>query len=275
VRGPLGSGGTAEILLGAAEGREVALKRPVAERANDPAMIALVRLEAAVLAHVRHENVVGFVELVEGEPPTLVIERLRGQTVAELASALDDALRLEVVAQAAAALDALQRAADARGPLAIVHRDVSPENLFVGTDGIVKLFDFNVARFRDHMEGVSGALQGRVAYMAPEQARSEAVAGSADVFSLGVVAWELFAGERLFWRGSTPGTLRALMEEPIPRLAARRTVPAALDEIVARMLDRAADARPVPSEILDALALLRPSPVEVRERLGALARMVR
>jgi serine/threonine protein kinase len=156
----------------------------------------------------------------------------------------------------------------------IVHRDVSPENLFVGEDGVVRLFDFNVASFRGRMdESTRGTMQGRIAYMAPEQARSEPTTGSADVFSLGVVAWELFADERLFWRNNMPGTLRALVEDPIPPLITRHAVPTQLDELVARMLDRTPAARPTAIEISHALATLAPT-VSVRGRLGRLARSV-
>ena len=174
---------------------------------------------------------------------------------------LEDEARRSIVAQAAAGLDAVHTAADERGPLFIVHRDVSPENLFVCEDQRVKVFDFNIALFRDHAEpAVRGALQGRVAYMAPEQARGEPVASSADVFSLGVVAWELFAGARLFWRGNTPATLRALCDhdEPIPRLASRRALPPELhqlDELVARMLDRTPSARPTAVQVAHALVV--------------------
>src|SRR5262249_30486484 len=139
VRGRLAMGGTSEVLLGAhvrEDGSvdEGAIKRPLAEQALDPAAIERIRAEARLLARARHENVVRFLELVDGETPALVLERLRGRTLGaalEAGATVPWPLAVEIAAQTAAALEALHGAVDEAGPLGAVHRDVSPENLFL------------------------------------------------------------------------------------------------------------------------------------------------
>jgi serine/threonine protein kinase len=263
IRGSLGAGATAEVLLGEAVEADgvvqAAIKRPPAERIDDPTAVEMLRAEGRALGRVHHPNVVALIELVEGPPPALVLERLRGGTLAELAAPAEVALAVEVGAQAAAALAAVHAAVDEAGaPLELVHRDVAPDNLFVTEAGAIKLFDFNVAFFRGRTAAPApGALQGRIAYMAPEQARSEPVDGSADVFALGVVLWEGVVGERLLWRGNTLATLRAVIDEPIARAGARRgDVPAALDELIAAMLDRDRRRRPRAAEVAERLRAL-------------------
>jgi serine/threonine-protein kinase len=253
VGAELGAGGTAEVRAGtgrAADGRvlEVALKRPL--QPDDAAINALLRSEGRLLASIRHRNVVGVVDLIEGAPPVLVLERMHGRTLGERVGVLPVDKVVAVVGQAAVALTAVHAAANADGPLGIVHRDVSPENLFITDDGIVKLFDFNVACWRGRPQEPGGAAPGRAAYMAPEQARGELVDDRADVFSLGVVLWELLTGERLFWRGNTIATLRALVDEPIASLAERKPeLPPTLHALVDRMLDRDRRRRPSAAEV--------------------------
>jgi serine/threonine-protein kinase len=253
VGAELGIGGTAEVRAGtgrAPDGSriEVALKRP--SQADDAAINALLRSEGRLLASIHHRNVVALVDLLEGAPPVLVLERLHGRTLGERAAALPVDKAIAVVGQAAVALTAVHAAADAEGPLDAVHRDVSPDNLFITDDGIVKLFDFNVACWRGHPQEPGGSAPGRAAYMAPEQARGEAVDDRADVFSLGVVLWELLAGERLFWRGDAVATLHALVDEPIASLAERKpALSPTLHDLVARMLDRDRRRRPSAAEV--------------------------
>jgi serine/threonine-protein kinase len=225
---------------------EVALKRPI--QPDDADINALLRSEARVLASINHRNVIAFVDLVEGAPPVLVLERLRGRTLGVGALPVDKAIA--VIGQTAVALAAVHGAADAEGPLCVVHRDVSPDNLFVTDDGIVKLFDFNVACWRGRPQKMDSAAPGRAAYMAPEQARGEPVDDRADVFSLGVVLWELLTGERLFWRGNTVATLHALVDEPVIRLADRKpALPPTLNALADRMLDRDPRHRPSAAEV--------------------------
>jgi serine/threonine protein kinase len=289
IRSLLGAGGVAEVLLGVDDaGNEAALKRVVAERSDDAIQADALRMEAYLLSRLHHPNVVGLIELVDGPAPALALERLHGCTLNAIMGGdtpatlpasfepLDVPLALDIAAQAASALVAVHTAVDeSRAPLDAVHRDVSPDNLFVVRDGRVKLFDFNVSFFRGHARAPEpGALQGRVAYMAPEQARGEPVDGRADVFALGAVLWEMVVGERLFWRGTTMASLAALME-PAPRArAARALVPPALDELIATMLAPDPRARPTTGEVVRHLRNIEPTidgeGVEVRARLATL-----
>ena len=288
VKHLLGSGGVAEVLLGVdpITGEEAALKRCVAERANDPVQAAALRLEARLLGRLHHPNVVKIVELIDGPAPAIALERLTGCMLSAALGAetqnatparfepLDVGIAIEVAAQAAAALVAVHGAVDeSLRALEAVHRDVSPDNLFLTVDGTVKLFDFNVSFLRGHTEAPApGALQGRVAYMAPEQARGEHVSGHADVFSLGVVLWEAVVGERLFWRGTTMATLHALLHEPVRRAAERRAaVPRALDDLIASTLHPDPLQRPSALELERHLRAFEPTDRALRERLASLA----
>lgn len=284
----LGVGGVAEVLLGVdpVTGDEAALKRVVAERADDLVQASALRIEAQLLARLHHPNVVRIIELIDGPAPVLALERLHGCMVSEVLGAasqaalperfepLDVPIAIDIAAQAAAALVAVHCAVDeSRCPLEAVHRDVSPDNLFLTLDGTVKLFDFNVSFLRGHTEApVPGALQGRVAYMSPEQARGEPVTGHADVFALGVVLWEAVVGERLFWRGNTMATLRALLDQPVRRASERRPiVPAALDELLMTTLHPDPLQRPSALELERHLRALEPTDRALRERLASIA----
>ena len=282
IVGELGTGGVAEVLLGrartATDVDEVAIKRPLPERVGDESYREMLRIESRILERIDDPNVVRRIAWVEGRPPALVLERLKGRTLAEVLAdknaELTIGLALEIGVQGARALTAVHRASDDVGrPLEVVHCDVSPENLFVTTDGVIKLFDFNVACARG-VELVPGAMRGRVAYMSPEQARGERLDGRADVFSLGVVIWELLSRERLFWRGNTLASLRAICDddEPVPRVASRRaSVGESLDALLATALDRDRDGRPDSATFLEQLEGLHIADVVHRDRLRALA----
>src|SRR5690606_29304649 len=105
-------------------------------------------------------------------------------------------------------------------PLGLVHRDVSPANLFVPVDGVVKLLDFGVAKSKDALARThTGALKGKYAYMSPEQVLGKEVDRRSDVFALGTVLFELLTCRRPFWRPSEYQMFQAIVEEPMPRLA--------------------------------------------------------
>ena len=282
IRSQLGTGGAAEVLLGTATRadatiEEVAIKRPLPERADDPLAAEAARAEARLLSRLRHRNIVRMIDFIDGTPPALVLERLRGRTLAELDQRLPRELALELSAQAAAGLAAIHAAVDdADAPLEAVHRDVSPDNVFVTEDGTIKLFDFNVAFTKGRTSApAAGALQGRIAYMSPEQARSEPVDGRADVFALAVITWELLAAARLFWRGNTLATMRAVIDDPIPRILDRcPDVPAALDALLSDALSRTIATRPQATAFEEGLRALLPQHGEAA-RCAALAALAR
>ncbi len=131
--------------------------------------------------------------------------------------AIPPGVAVAIVCGAAAGLHAAheQRGRDGR-PLEIVHRDVSPSNVMVAYDGTIKVVDFGVAKAADRMtETRSGTVKGKIAYLSPEQALLRDLDRTSDVFSLGIVAWELATQRRLFKRPSDYETMRAIIDEPI------------------------------------------------------------
>jgi len=142
---------------------------------------------------------------------------------------------VKVVAQVAEALDSAHRTRDGRGrPLNIVHRDVSPHNVMVSYDGVIKLLDFGVAKGRTTKEETdSGTVKGKFNYMSPQQCTGRAVDGRADVFSLGVCLWEALVAKSLFKRETQYETFKAIIEDDVPLVSGiRDDVPPELDEII-------------------------------------------
>jgi serine/threonine protein kinase len=144
------------------------------------------------------------------------------------------------VAYAAAGLHYAHQLTDASGNLlGLVHRDVSPQNIMISFEGSVKVIDFGIARALGRLGDTNaGSLKGKLGYMAPEQARGEAVDPRADIFSLGVVLWECVAARRLFLRENELATLRAVVYEPIASPSKYAKVDATLEAIIMCALDR-------------------------------------
>lgn len=232
--------------------RLVAVKRAhphlVAEAAFRRAFIREARLAAAV----RHANVVGVLDVEEhaGEV-ALVMEYVEGATLAEIRDAVG-ILPLPVAAQVilgvARGLHAAHETVDLAGaPLLLVHRDVSPHNVLVGLDGVSRISDFGVATALGELAGErsrSPALCGKAGYIAPEYLRTLRGDRRADVFSLGVVAWESLTGRRLF-RGPTDfQTLEQVLNAEIPAPSSvHAALPPALDAVIFRALARDPDRR--------------------------------
>ena len=132
----------------------------------------------------------------------------------------------------------------------LVHRDVSPQNILVGVDGLARVADFGVAKFSRKTDSSEGSLKGKLAYMAPEYLRGEAIDRRFDIFALGIVLWETLAGKRLFRAKSEAETLRMLLEHEPESLAAVAPAAAALDGILKTAL-----ARPVTERFQNAQAM--------------------
>ena len=205
----LGVGGMATVYLARRdEGgttRTVAVKKPHAFLAEDPATFAVLQDEADLAASIRHPNVVGVIDLVGGDDPALVMEWVDGIELAKLVRAATDTgrrLPIDVVAKIArdvlAGLHAAHESRRADGlALDIVHRDVSPQNVLVGLDGSARITDFGVATAaarQQHTE--DGAIKGKLRYLAPEQLNGRCDR-RADVFAVGAVMWELLTGTRM------------------------------------------------------------------------------
>jgi tRNA A-37 threonylcarbamoyl transferase component Bud32 len=256
---PIASGGMAEVWRARATGpagveKEVALKLVRGEHGAGSDFARMLVEEARLAARLTHANVVQVFELVEeGGRHAIAMELVRGHDLGRVLERCRQAgLRLglpravHLCVEVARALDYAHRLAEGGRPLGVVHRDVSPANVLVSFEGEVKLADFGIARAMTQA-GLTdpGTVKGKLAYMAPEQARGERVDGRADVFALGVLCWELCAGRRLFARESDAATLAALLDAgPVsPPSAWNEAVPPGLDAAVLGALARQPSAR--------------------------------
>jgi eukaryotic-like serine/threonine-protein kinase len=246
VTSPLGTGGMGEVYLAEDTrlGRRVALKFLPAFFARDQGYLHRFEREARAVAALSHPNVCTIHEVVEtGEGRhCIVMEYVEGVTLRTRmrGKGLSLAAGVDIVLQIAAALEAAHAAG-------IVHRDIKPENVMVRPDGLVKVLDFGIAKYagphrgRDPKESgvttVTGVVVGTTAYMSPEQARGQAVDAGTDVWSLGVILYEMIARRPPFPGKTASDRMAAILErEPEPLGHLRRGVPAELDRILDRAL---------------------------------------
>jgi eukaryotic-like serine/threonine-protein kinase len=252
----LGRGGMAQVHLATRAGAHgvsklIVIKELRPELAAEEAFRRMFVDEARLATRLNHPNVVQTYEVTrDGGRDVMVMEYLEGQSLASIRKGVRAELllplELHAIAGTLAGLEYAHELRDHDGrPFGIVHRDVSPHNVFVTYSGEVKLVDFGIAKAADssvHTE--TGTFKGKLAYMAPEQARGEKVDGRADVFSVGVMLWEALAGRRL-WQG-LPDTaiLHQLMlgQFPSPREHSAN-VPSELEAIVAKALSANGDER--------------------------------
>ena len=231
VVGHLASGGMAEILLGKLIGpsgfeRPVVIKRILPNLAKEESFRTMFLDEARVVARIQHPNVVHVTELgQEGDELFLVMEYLEGESVLSLlrramsrGDGLEPELGAYIVAQACAGLHAAHELTGDDGqPLGLVHRDVSPSNIFVTFRGAVKLLDFGIAKFNERSTDTeAGQLKGKFSYMSPEQCLAGKVDRRSDVFAMGIVLFEVTTGRRLFARDSSLLTMQAITEGTPP-----------------------------------------------------------
>lgn len=227
----------------------VAVKVIHTDVAQSRKFVEMFRREARLAAHVVDPYVCQVFDFGEASGTCyLAMEYLHGQplsTVAERASrkgGLSPILAARMIADAARGLHALHTVrSDDGSHLAVVHRDVSPQNLFVLYTGVTKILDFGIAR-PAHQEGEftrTGEIKGKPAYLAPEQARGEPVTPKVDLWALGVVLWEVTLGRRLFRRNSDAESLSAVLNDPVPLpTQVRPDYPKALESIILRVLNR-------------------------------------
>ncbi|HEY3806089.1 MAG TPA: serine/threonine-protein kinase [Kofleriaceae bacterium] len=225
--GELGSGGMASVHVGrllgsAAFARTVAIKRLHARFAEEPDLRLMLVDEAHLAARVRHPNVVQVLDaLSAGDELFLVMEYVDGVSLGQLRAReprVAEPMVAAVLRQVLDGLHAAHEATDEAGaPLAIVHRDVSPENILVGADGFARVLDFGIAKARSRLHTTrTGEIKGRLSYMAPEQLSGHATRAS-DVFAASIVLWECLAGRPLFLGdddGETIGRVLATVVEP-------------------------------------------------------------
>jgi serine/threonine-protein kinase len=227
----------------------VAIKRPHPHLLEDASFRAALLREAKLAAGIHHANVVDVrdVELV-GDAVQLVMDYIEGASLGELVGAraradqrLPPAIAVRIVLDACAGLHAAHELTDEAGrPLGLVHRDVSPQNVLVGVDGVARVTDFGIAKCIEASDPGSSreTLKGKAGYMAPEYVRGEPLDRRADVFALGVVLWEALCGKRCFRGQSDAETLERLLSAPVARVSEAAPELAPLDDAVARALER-------------------------------------
>lgn len=290
----LAGGGMAEVFVGRLLGeggfvRYVAIKRMLPHLAEDPRFVDMFLDEGRLAGFVSSPNVVQTLDVGRDAEGALfiVMDLVRGASLHALLSAnakrgthVPIPIALSLLVDAARGLHDAHEATTPRGePMHLVHRDVSPQNLLVGIDGRARITDFGVARavHRNTATAV-GELKGKLGYFAPEQARGQ-VDRRTDVFALGIVAWELLTGRRLFDGDDALQKLEKVRSMPIPAPSSRRhDVPPELDAVIARALDRdlrtrCASAGELAELLRDAARAAHVEPASPRE-VGAYVREV-
>jgi Protein kinase domain/PEGA domain len=254
----LATGGMAEIFLarllsdGGFE-KLVCIKRILPHLAQDPQFVAMFLDEARVVARISHPNVCQVFELGEiSGQYYIAMEYLAGVPLSAFRrrdyypASPDPRLVAGFGVQACEGLHHAHQLKGANGEqLGVVHRDISPQNLFVTLDGIVKVLDFGIAKVQDQSVRTStGAVKGTYCYMSPEQLRGETVDRRADIWSLGTVLWETLAQRHLFKRETEFLTFQAITSDPIPDICEiRPDVPPLVGDAIARAISRDREAR--------------------------------
>jgi eukaryotic-like serine/threonine-protein kinase len=280
LRYHLASGGMGSVYLAQATGAEgfskwVALKVIHPHVSRDERFVNMFLDEARISARLNHPNICSVFDLGKADDVYFIaMEYLQGEAlrvVIERALAgahLPTAMVARVASDAARGLHAAHTLADETGrPLNIVHRDVSPQNVFVLYDGVTKVVDFGIASAHDRaVDTTTGEVKGKVAYMAPEQLGQGEIDHRTDVFALGIVLWETTILKRLFKRDTAFKSIAAVLYDPIPAPSSvRPDYPHALEQIVMKALERAPERRwQSMEELADALD-------EYVERAGAQA----
>jgi serine/threonine protein kinase len=247
----LAAGGMATVHLGRLVGpagfsRTVAIKRLHDTLARDPEFVSMFLDEARLAARIRHPNVVSTLDVVASAGELfLVMDYVDGESLARLLRAawqrelrVPTEVAVSVMSGVLAGLHAAHEAlSEDRTPLDIIHRDVSPQNVLLGVDGVPRVVDFGVAKAAGRVVTTrDGQLKGKLAYMPPEQIRGEAVDRRVDVYAASVVLWELLAGTRLFQGDEATVIFKVLSPDLRPPSEHNPLVPAALDEMVMKGL---------------------------------------
>lgn len=279
IGGRIASGGMAHVYVGrkvGARGKPVAVKRPIEELMDEDGL-GMFLDEARIAFHVKSVHALEILDFGRDTlgPPYYVMPLVVGTPLSRFMASMPLDLAVEVLAQIALGLHDAHIAKDERGEeLHIVHRDVSPHNVLLDVDGRVRIADFGIARAAERRTRTrTGQVKGKIGYLSPEQATSRAVDRRSDVFSLGIVAWELLSGERLFRAKNLVEQHQKLLGMPIPPLhKVNPEVPLAVAEVVREALERDVERRlPDAATFAERLAAARPRRVEPFE-IGAYVR---
>ncbi len=251
--GELATGGMATVYLGRQRGplgfsRTVAIKSMHPQFAKDEGFRAMFLDEASLTSRIRHPNVVPTLDIVVADSKVLlVMEYVDGvslSTLVRAARAAGKPLQLNVavaiVVDALHGLHAAHELLDEDGqPLSVVHRDISPQNIHVGSDGHARVLDFGVAKAASRRYVTqSGEVKGKISYMSPEQLCGETVDRRTDIYAAGVVLWEVLTGHRLFDGTNEGEVVRKVLEGKLdpPSFRSDVELPLALDELVMKAL---------------------------------------
>lgn len=250
----LGIGGMAEVFLAKLEGpegfeRRLAIKRILPSYSRNDAFVQMFIDEARLVGHFSHPNIVQIHDFGKIEGSYYIsMEFVEGIAIADILSRYKAAnmhvpleVLLEVGIQACRGIDYAHRETDDLGrPLGIIHRDLTPHNILISKKGLVKITDFGIAKasMNTHMTQ-AGMIKGKVPYMSPEQAMGLPLTHVSDIFSIGIVLYEMCTLRRLFEGESDFAILRKVQEAKIPSIQSQNpTMPAELERIVMRALAR-------------------------------------
>ncbi|MBK7860603.1 MAG: protein kinase [Archangiaceae bacterium] len=254
----LATGGMAEVWLANQIGiegfnRHIVVKRILPHLSEDPEFVQMFLNEAKIASRFNHPNIAQIYDLGQGDGQYFIaMEFIHGEDLGRLMRKawstgqwIARPLAIRIIAEACKGLFYAHTRNDERGqPLKVVHRDISPQNILISFDGSVKLVDFGIAKAADQASMTkSGAIKGKFAYMAPEQAGGKPLDARTDIFALGLVLYELLTGVRPLKRDSELATLQAALECAIDPPSVVAEVPAELDDVVMRALAKAPDDR--------------------------------
>jgi len=270
----IAKGGMATVHFGRLLGpvgfsRTVAIKRLHPHFASDQEFVSMFLDEARLAARIQHPNVVSTLDVVALENELmLVMEYVQGESLSRLLSALrhkDERVPWRIIAATMngilSGLHAAHEAKNERGePLGIVHRDMSPQNVLVGADGVVRVFDFGIAKAAGRAQDTrAGLFKGKLSYAAPEQLAGRPLDRRVDIYATSVILWEMVTGRRMFKaddelqlyamvkegnieppsnyvsdlpEGLEPLIMRGLANDPALRFASAREMAIALEEVL-------------------------------------------
>jgi eukaryotic-like serine/threonine-protein kinase len=234
----IGTGGMADVYKAVDEtlGRTVAVKVMHARYADDPDFVQRFRHEASAAANLSHPAIVNIYDYgVEGGTYYIVMELVRGtdlKAVVKQRGAIDPTSVADYGAQVASALSA------AHG-YGIIHRDIKPQNIVLMPEGTIKVMDFGIARAVDSDATQTGTVMGTAQYVSPEQAQGRKLGPESDLYSLGVVLYELATG-RLPFEGDTPVSvaLKHVNDEPVPPRQVNPQIPPALEAVILKAMQK-------------------------------------
>jgi serine/threonine-protein kinase len=249
----LAAGGMAEVYLSKSTGAEgvnkfLAIKRILPQYSDQKEFIEMFKEEAKIAINLNHSNVVSLYDFgVERSQFFIVMEYVEGKNLRQILSDLkknNTQLTLEqiifIVKEVATGLDHAHRCLESSTgkPLNIVHRDMSPQNIMISFEGEVKIIDFGIAKAETQLEATkAGTLKGKYGYMSPEQADGQIVDHRTDIFSLGIIMWELLANDRLFTSNNEAAILRKIRDCQVPSIRKiNPSVPPELERILSKAL---------------------------------------